>query len=99
MFYSVRDYVLSLGDDVSENQLKLYVAFKKVKNIVCVEVYQEYVNLHLRLNPDTVELVPNFIEDVRNKGHWGTGDLHIYLRSTDDFEMAKALIDRAYNEN
>ena len=29
LFYSVRDYVMSLGDDISENQLKLYVAFKK----------------------------------------------------------------------
>lgn len=99
LFYSVRDYILSLGDDVSENQLKLYVAFKKVRNIICAEVYQSNVCLHLRLNPDTVELVQGFIEDVRNKGHWGTGDLRICLKSVEDFEKAKPLIDRAYNEN
>lgn len=99
LFYSVRDYVMSLGDDISENQLKLYVAFKKVRNIVCVEVYQSNVYLHLRLNPDTVELIQGFTEDVRNKGHWGTGDLRIYLKSVEDFEKAKPLIDRAYNEN
>lgn len=99
LFYSVRDYVMSLGDDISENQLKLYVAFKKVRNIVCVEVCQSNVCLHLRLNPDTVELVQGFTEDVRNKGHWGTGDLRIYLKSVEDFEKAKSLIDRAYNEN
>lgn len=99
LFYSVRDYVLSLGDDVSENQLKLYVAFKKVRNIVCVEVYQSNVLLHLRLNPDSVDLQQGFTEDVRNKGHWGTGDLRVYLKSVEDFEKAKPLIDRAYNEN
>lgn len=99
LFYSVRDYVLSLGDDISENQLKLYVAFKKVRNIVCVEVYQSCVLLHLRLNPDTVDLIPGFTENVRNKGHWGTGDLEIHIKSIDDFENAKLLIDRAYNEN
>lgn len=99
LFYSVRDYVLSLGDDISENQLKLYVAFKKVRNIVCVEVYQSCVLLHLRLNPDTVDLIPGFTENVRNKGHWGTGDLEIHIKSIDDFEKAKLLIDRAYNEN
>lgn len=99
LFYSVRNYVLSLGDDVSENQLKLYVAFKKVRNIVCAEVYQSYVLLHLRLNPDSVDLQQGFTEDVRNKGHWGTGDLRIYLKSLEDFEKAKLLIDRAYNEN
>ncbi len=99
LFYSVRDYVLSLGDDVSENQLKLYVAFKKVRNIVCVEVYQSNVLLHLRLNPNSVDLQQGFTEDVRNKGHWGTGDLRVYLKSVEDFEKAKPLIDRAYNEN
>ncbi|MBE6859390.1 MAG: DUF91 domain-containing protein [Ruminococcus sp.] len=99
LFYSVRDYVLSLGDDVSENQLKLYVAFKKVRNIVCVEVYQSNLLLHLRLNPDSVDLQQGFTEDVRNKGHWGTGDLRVYLKSVEDFEKAKPLIDRAYNEN
>lgn len=99
IFYSVKDYVLSLGDDINENQLKLYVAFKKVKNIVCGEVYQSSVLLHLRLNPDTVALEPGFTEDVRTKGHWGTGDLRVILKSMDDFEKAKSLIDRAYNEN
>lgn len=99
IYYSVHDYILSLGDDVSENQLKLYVAFKKVKNIVCAEVYQRHVLLHLHLNPDTVDLMPGFIEDVRSKGHWGTGDLRISLKSAEDFERIKPLLDRAYNEN
>lgn len=99
LFYSVRDYILSLGDDVSENRLKLYVAFKKVRNIICAEVYRNNVCLHLRLNPDTVDLAQGFIEDVRNKGHWGTGDLRINLKSVEDFEKVKPLLDRAYNEN
>ena len=99
IFYSIRDYVLSLGDDIAENQLKLYVAFKKAKNFVCVEVYQSQILCHLKLNPDTVDLVPSFIEDVRTKGHWGTGDLRLIIKSIEDFEKVKPLIDRAYNEN
>lgn len=99
LFYSIKEYILSLGDDISENQLKLYVAFKKAKNVICVEVYHSSLLLHLKLNPDTVTLVPGFIEDVRNKGHWGTGDLRIIIKSKDDFEKARYLIDRAYNEN
>lgn len=99
IYESIRDYMLSLGDDVSENQLKLYVAFRKVKNIVCVEVYKHMILLHLKLNPDSVELKDGFIEDVRTKGHWGTGDLRIIIKSMDDFETSKPLLDRAYNEN
>lgn len=99
LFYSIRDYILSLGDDITENQLKYYVAFKKAKNVVCVEVYQSAIMLYLKLNPDTVDLVPEFIEDVSKKGHWGTGDLKIIVKSKEDFEKAQILIDRAYNEN
>lgn len=99
IFNSVKDYILSLGDDVSENQLKYYVAFKKVRNIVCAEIYQNYVCLHLRIDPKSVELKENFIEDVSEKGHWGTGDLRILLRSMDDFESIRYLIDKAYSEN
>lgn len=99
LFYSIKEYILSLGDDISENQLKLYVAFKKAKNFVCVEVYQSSLLLHLKLNPDTVDLIPGFVEDVRNKGHWGTGDLRVIIKSTEDFEKAQYLINRAYNEN
>lgn len=99
LFYSIKEYILSLGDDISENQLKLYVAFKKAKNVICVEVYQSSLLLHLKLNPDTVDLVPGFVEDVRKKGHWGTGDLRVVIKNTDDFEKAQYLINRAYNEN
>lgn len=81
LYYSFKEYVMSLGDDISENQLKYYVAFKKSKNVACVE------------------LIPNFIEDDSKKGHWGTGDLKVIIRNTDDFEKIQPLIDRAYNEN
>lgn len=99
IYYKIKDYITSLGEDITENQLKLYVAFKKIKNIICVEVYQNWIFMHLKLNPDTVELKPGFIEDVRTKGHWGTGDLRIIIKNMEDFENAKVLIDRAYNEN
>ncbi len=99
LFYSIKEYILSLGDDIYENQLKLYIAFKKAKNVICVEVYQSGLFLHLKLNPDTVELVPGFVEDVRSKGHWGTGDLRVIIKSAEDFEKAQHLINRAYNEN
>ena len=99
LFYSIRDYILSLGDDISEEQLKLYVAFKKAKNFVCIEIFQSYILCALKLNPDTVELIPGFTEDVRNKGHHGTGDLKLVIKNNDDFEKAQQLFSRAYSEN
>lgn len=94
----VRRYMASLGNDVSENVLKLYLAIKKARNIVCVEVNRTRVILHLHLNPDTVEL-SDIVIDAREKGHWGTGDLECSLRTMDDLESVKPLLERAYLEN
>ena len=99
LYYSIRDYILALGDDIIENELKLYVAFKKIKNIICVEVYQKQILLHLRVDPDTIELEDGFTRDVRNIGHYGTGELRVVIKSISDFEKAKKYIDKAYEIN
>jgi len=36
---------------------------------------------------------------VRKIGHYGTGELEITITSDADFEKAKLLLDRAYNES
>ncbi|WP_080802932.1 DUF5655 domain-containing protein [Arabiibacter massiliensis] len=94
----VRHFMASLGDDVSENELKFYLAIKKVRNIVCVEVNQKRVILHLALDPSTIEET-SLVKDCSNKGHWGTGDVEASLTSLADLEEVKPLLERAYLEN
>lgn len=99
LYYSIRDYILALGDDVTENKLKLYSAFKKIKNIVCVEVRMKSIMLYLRLNPEKIIFEKDFTRDVSKIGHWGTGDLEVTIKSAQDFEKAKKYIDKAYEMN
>lgn len=99
LYENIRDYISAYGDDVSENRLKLYSAFKKIRNIICVVINNRGISLYLRLNPDSVDLEDGFSRDVRNIGHWATGDLEVTIKSAADFEKGKPLLDRAYNEN
>jgi len=99
LYLSIRDYILALGDDVTENQLKLYCAFKKIKNIVCAEVRMKSIMFYLRVNPDDVALESGFTRDVRGIGHWGTGELEITIKNSADFEKARPLLDLTYNIN
>lgn len=99
LFESLRDYCLSLGDDVQLKTLKLYFAFRRLKNFTCVEVTQRHLTLYLAVNPDTVELTDGFTRDVRTIGHWGTGNLEITISSAKDFENAKPLILKSYENN
>lgn len=98
LYDSICDYIESLGDDLIQNQLKFYLAYKKVQNIVCIEVFKNQIILHLKLDPNTVELENGFTRNVKNIGHYGTGDLEISIKTEKDFQKAKPLIDRAYFE-
>src|SRR6185369_5213456 len=60
LFESLEGYAMSLGDDVQSKDLKLYIAFKRIRNFTTVEVYKEKLLLHVHLNPDKVELVDGF---------------------------------------
>ena len=98
LYHSICDFIESLGDDIVSNQLKLYLAYKKVQNMVCIEIYNKQIILFLKLNPDTVKLENGFTRDMRSIGHYGTGDLQITIKNAADFERAKPLLQKAYNE-
>ena len=98
IFDELKAYALSLGDDVSENTVKLYTAFKKIKNFATMEIYQAKVLVNFRLNPDDYKLTDT-LRDVRTIGHWGCGALQLILRSNAEIELAKELMQKAYEEN
>ena len=98
LYESICSYVESLGDDVASNQLKQCLAYRKLRNFVCIEIFSKQLKLFLTLAPSTVEFVKDFSRDVSNVGHHGTGDVEVIVRTPEDFEKAKPLIERAYNE-
>lgn len=99
LFEQTSSYLHSLGDDVQEKPLKLYLAFRRLKNFASLVIQPKRLLLFLKLNPDSVEPSEGFSRDVRNIGHWGTGDLELSLRTPADLERAKQLIERSYQEN
>lgn len=98
LYASLCDYIESLGDDLVANQLKYYLAYKKVQNIFCIELYNKQIILRLKLDPDSVEIEDGFTRDMRGTGHYGTGDLEISIKTETDFQKAVPLIERAYCE-
>lgn len=100
LYEDIKNYILSLGDDVSENILKHYIAFRKLKNIVCVETsYKDKLILRLRLDTDTFPFEKDFSRNTTGIGHLGSGDVELTIRNNDDFEKAKPYLMQVYNEN
>ena len=101
LFNEICSYVESLSDDVTRKDLKLYTAFKRIKNIACVSLVPNKdprVVMWLKLNPDNVHLEKGFTKDVRNIGHWGTGDLEVEVRDAEQLERAKQLLLKSFEE-
>lgn len=98
LYEALKATCIGFGDDVQTKMLKLYIAFKRIKNFVSVEV-RASANLlivYLKVDPDTVELKEGFSRDVRNIGHWGTGDLEITIRNRNDLEKTLPLLEKSY---
>ena len=98
LFEAVRQFLIALGDDVQMKELKYYIAFKRLKNFACVEVYPQakVVTIHLKVDPHSVDLEEGFSRDVTNVGHFGTGDLQLTLKNMDDFAKAQPLLRKSY---
>ena len=101
LYHELYDYLDALGDDVQVKELKYYIAFKRIKNFVCVEVYpkQNKIQLYVKVDLTQVNFESSFTRDVTNVGHYGTGNLSITIKNQHDLEKAKPYIEESYNNN
>lgn len=99
LYEELRAYLIALGDDVQEKTLRLYVAFKRIKNFACVEVRptRGVLVVFLKTDPKLIELEEGFARDVMDIGHFGTGNLELTIASRDDLEKAKSFIQASYD--
>lgn len=101
LYGELEDYATALGDDVTKKTLKYYIAYRRLKNFLCVEVLAQRgeLVLYLKVDPDTVELVEGFSRDVRQIGHFGTGDLEVRIRAADTLARVLPLVQRSYEDS
>ncbi|AZV41717.1 transporter [Peribacillus asahii] len=100
-FEMLKAYLMALGDDVQMKVLKHYIAFKRIKNFACVEIHPQIgkILLYLKVDPDEIIIEEGFSRDVRNIGHYGTGDLEINIYSDEHLEKAKQYINMSYDRS
>ena len=94
---SLEDYTLSLGDDVQRKELRLYAAFKRLKNFATVVLHKKNcLLLYLHVDPATALAVLPKTRDVTRIGHWGTGNLEVTLKTMAELDATKLFINAAY---
>ena len=88
----IREYIVTLVNEVEETPKQNYIAFKTSQNFVCLEPQKSKMLLFLKINPDDLGNLPSQARDVRTIGHFGTGDLEFAIRNFEDFDVAKPFI-------
>ncbi|WP_417825562.1 DUF5655 domain-containing protein [Thalassospira povalilytica] len=88
----------SLGDDVTIHPQKHYMAYRRNRNFASVQIYnqKQVIKVYLNIDPDSIELNAATMRDVRQIGHFGTGDLEITIKSKKDIEKLSDLIAASY---
>jgi len=66
-----------------------------------VEVHpkSKKILIYVKVDPEKITIEEGFTRDVRNIGHYGTGELEITIRSHEDLEKAKYLVQQSYDAN
>ena len=92
LFEAFRKQVLALDPCVTEEFLKLYVAYKAETNFV--DVIPQAKRLLLMLNMAFQEITDpkGICRDVTGLGRWGNGDVEIALASRDDLPYVIGLV-------
>ena len=99
LFNELRDFTLELADDIVESPRKNYIAYRVIRNFLCLEIHKKHLLLYLSINPAEVDLEYTIVRDMRDIGHFGTGDLEVRVESKDDIKLAKNLIEKAYDNS
>ena len=93
--------LVSLGEDVTVHPQKYYIAFRRSRNFASVQIYNQkkLIRTYLNIDPNQVEIDNRFMRDVRQIGHFGTGDLEVAIKSKKDIDRVFELIELSYQNS
>jgi len=96
LFEAFRKEVLALDPVVSEEFLKLYVAYKAETNFV--DVVPQAKRLRLSLNMPFADIIDprGLCKDVTGVGRWGNGDVEIGFTSVEELPYVMGLVRQSF---
>lgn len=98
LYESFRQAILNLDQNIEINVRKLYIAFKKDRNIADIRIQQKNLKIWINLLYGELDDPKNLAKNVSNTGHWGNGDYEIAVESTQYLEYVMSLIKQAIKD-
>lgn len=93
MYFDIRDYILTLDDDITMKPTKLYIGFLYHNhNLVDIKLQKNSIIVWLNTQYGKLNDPMKMISDVTHKGHHGNGDCQIKLSGRENMGYVKDLI-------
>lgn len=97
LFDLFREAVLALDPCVSEEFLKLYVAYKAETNFVDVVPQAKRLRLAINMPFHEIDDPKDICHDVTNLGRWGNGDVEVGLATKEDLPYIIGLVRQSFD--
>ncbi len=98
LFEIFRKDVMALDHCVSEEFLKLYVAYKAETNFVDIVPQKSRLRLSLNMQYHELHDPRGLAKDVTNLGRWGNGDVEVSLSKPKELPYVMGLVRQAYEK-
>ena len=92
LYESYKNAIQNLADDIEIVPKKLYIAFKKDKNISDMVVMKKGLKIFINLKKGQLDDPKGLTKDVSETGHWGNGDYELIVSDTSNLEYIMSLI-------
>ena len=95
LYDEFRKAVMALDPCVTEEFLKLYVAYKAETNFVDIIPQQNALKLTLNMKFSEVNDPKRLCKDITNLGRWGNGDVEVKLTTVEELPYIMGLVRQA----
>jgi len=98
LYQELRKRILNIDSSVTEEILKLYIAYKASTNFVDIVPQKSRLRLSLNMRFDEINDLQNICKDVTDKGRWGNGDVEVGISSVEEIDYVMSLIKQAFEK-
>lgn len=95
LYESYKEAILKLSSDIEIEPKKMYIAFKKGKNVVDIRIQQKHLIFWINMKKGTLDDPKNIVIDCSSKGHYGNGDYELSISDTNNLEYIMSLVKQA----
>lgn len=92
LYETYKHAILNLATDIEIFPKKLYIAFKRDKNLADIHVQQKGLKIWINMHKGDLDDPKKITNDVSRKGHWGNGDYEVTVSDTQNMEYIMSLI-------